>query len=116
LELRMSTDKPNIQGEGDYESARRYDEATKRFVDEGKVGPAAQRARTDDPAEKAELERAEEAGRARAKEEDRLLDPRSGGRPSAGDAGRVQQEGGRAATQGGDRPDGGGGEGGRGTA
>jgi hypothetical protein len=113
----MSTDKPNIQGEGDYESARRYDEATKRFVEEGKVGPAAQRARTDDPARTAELERAEQAGRARAKEEDRLLDPKAGGRTAAGEAGGdVGREGGRSGARDADRPDGGGGEGGRGAA
>ena len=104
----MSTDKPNIQGEGDYASARKYDEAAKRFVDEGKVGPAAERARTDDPGETAELERAEQAGRARAKEEDRLLDPSKGGHPAAGGgASGPQREGGRAAPPDDDRPDGG---------
>lgn len=66
---------PKIQGEGDYESARRYNEKTKEFIEEGKVGPAAERARTDDPAKAAELERAERAGRDRAKEEDPLLRP-----------------------------------------
>jgi hypothetical protein len=66
---------PKIQGEGDYESARRYNEKTKEFVEDGKVGPAADRARTDDPAESAELERAERVGRDRAKEEDPLLRP-----------------------------------------
>ena len=78
----MGTDKPNIQGEGDYASARRYDEATKRFVEEGRVGPAAQRARTDDPVENAELERAEDAGRARAKAR-RARVPRDTGRSGA---------------------------------
>jgi hypothetical protein len=91
----MSTNEPKVQGEGDYESARRYDESAKRFVEEGKVGPAAERARTDDPAERADLERAEQAGRERAREEDRLL-----------------REGGSQASSG-ERPDGGGGEGGR---
>jgi hypothetical protein len=97
------TKRPNIQGEGDHESARRYDEAAKRFVEEGKVGPAAERARTDDPAEKADLQRAEDAGRARAKEEDRLLHKgaaasRTGGQvgtPGAQDAGGGERPGGR---------------------
>jgi len=75
----MSTDRPNIQGEGDYESGKRYDEATKRFVEQGKVKPAAEKARTDDPAELADLERAEQAGRERAKEEDPLLRRGPGG-------------------------------------
>ena len=111
----MGTDKPNIQGEGDYASARRYDEATKRFVEEGRVGPAAQRARTDDPVENAELERAEDAGRARAKEEDRLLDPDATPRARPGaaadEAGAAPREGARQASR--DRPAGGSGEGGR---
>jgi hypothetical protein len=66
---------PKIQGEGDYESARRYNEKTKDFVEEGKVGPAAEKAKTDDPSKTAELERAERAGRERAKGEDPLLHP-----------------------------------------
>ena len=102
----MGTDRPNIQGEGDYESARKYDEATKRFVEQGKVGPAAERARTDDPAENAELERAEQSGRARAKEEDRLLDPQRG-TPGAGGAPRADGGGAggrRPGPDDGDRP------------
>jgi hypothetical protein len=79
----MSNDTPKVQGEGDYESARKYEDATKRFVDAGKVKPAAERARTDDPAELADLERAEQAGRARAKEEDPLLRPDAGGMGAA---------------------------------
>ena len=66
---------PKVQGEGDYESARRYNEKTKDFVEHGKVGPAADKARTDDPAKSADLEKAEREGRERAKEEDPLLHP-----------------------------------------
>lgn len=66
---------PKVQGEGDYESARRYNEKTKEFVEQGKVGPAADKARTDDPAKSADLEKAEREGRERAKEEDPLLHP-----------------------------------------
>lgn len=79
----MGTNGPDIQGEGDHASARRYDEAARRFVDEGRVGPAAERARSEDPATLAENERAEAAGRARMREEDPLL---HGGPEAASDA------------------------------
>jgi hypothetical protein len=59
-------------GEGNHEADRRYRDATKRFIDEGKVEPAAKNARhaIDDDKERAELEKAEELGRARAAEHD----------------------------------------------
>lgn len=56
------------QGEGDRESARRYNADVKEFVQTGKVDEAARRAGEQDPAEG---KAAEEAGKARAKE----LDP-----------------------------------------
>jgi len=57
-------------GEGNRAADRRYRDATKRFIDEGKVEPAADEAReaVEDEAQRAELERAEEAGRKRAAE------------------------------------------------
>ncbi len=59
--------KDQVQGEGDRESAKRYNEATREFVEEGKVGKA------PDPAGQPEeaSEWAEREGKARAKE----LDP-----------------------------------------
>lgn len=56
------------QGEGDRESAKRYNEEQKEFVESGKVEQ-----RRDDRAnlsesEKQELEKAEEAGKSHAKE------------------------------------------------
>jgi hypothetical protein len=72
---RQAMSDPKVQGEGDYESARRYNEKTKEFVEEGKVGPAADKARTDDPAKAAELEQAERQARERSKGEDPLLHP-----------------------------------------
>lgn len=84
----MSTDRPNIQGEGDYESGKRYDEATKRFVEQGKVGPAAEKARTDDPAELADLERSEREGRERARGEDPQLRRGTGGQPGGKSGGK----------------------------
>jgi hypothetical protein len=58
---------PHIQGEGDKEAAREYNEATREFVESGKVEEAAKRAADQDPTE---AERAEEAGLERAKEKD----------------------------------------------
>lgn len=60
--------KPRNQGEGDRESAKRYNEKTKKFVESGKVEEAARNAGKGD---KQAMERAERAGKDRAKE----LDP-----------------------------------------
>jgi hypothetical protein len=60
--------KPRNPGEGDRESAKRYNEKTRKFVESGKVEEAARNAAKGD---KQEMERAEQAGKARAKE----LDP-----------------------------------------
>jgi hypothetical protein len=60
-------DKPRNQGEGDRESAERYNEDTREFVESGQVDEAARKAEEQDPAEG---EKAEEAGRERAKEVD----------------------------------------------
>jgi hypothetical protein len=57
----------NNQGEGDRESAARYNEATQDFVKSGKVKGAAKRAAGQDPREAEESER---EGRKHAKEED----------------------------------------------
>lgn len=61
------SDKPKIQGEGDIESARRYNEKTREYVKSGKVEEAARKAGKGDPKE---MEKAEEAGKERAKEFD----------------------------------------------
>ena len=55
------------QGEGDRESARRYNEDVRAFVESGKVKEAAEQAKGQDPAE---AEAAEKAGKERAKEFD----------------------------------------------
>jgi hypothetical protein len=64
-------DKPKVQGEGDRESAKRYNEDTQEFVESGKVDEAARRAGEGD---KEEMERAEKAGKDRAKEFDPAVD------------------------------------------
>ena len=64
-------DKPRNQGEGDRESAKRYNEDTQEFVESGKVEEAAKKAGQGD---KKEMERAEQAGKDRAKELDPAVD------------------------------------------
>ena len=62
------TDRPDkMQGEGDKASARKYNEATRDFVESGKVEDAAEQAGGQDPAE---AEQAEKSGRERAREQD----------------------------------------------
>lgn len=60
-------DKSGNQGEGDRESARRFNNAEQEFVKSGKVEKAARKAGKGD---KAEMERAEKTGKERAKEFD----------------------------------------------
>lgn len=59
-----------VQGEGDYEAARRFNEAEAEFVKAGRVPDAADKAAPRSLEEKEEMERAEQRGRQRAKEED----------------------------------------------
>lgn len=66
--------KSEVQGEGDYKAARRYNEATREFVSEENVDAAAREAMPQSANEQEQLERAEQAGRQRAKDEDPLLD------------------------------------------
>ncbi|HZA94537.1 MAG TPA: hypothetical protein VE421_00240 [Burkholderiaceae bacterium] len=63
-----------VQGEGDYKAARRYNEATREFVKEEDVSEAARDAEPQDAREEQQMEHAEQAGRERAKDEDPLLD------------------------------------------
>jgi len=55
------------QGEGDREAAENYNEATREFVQSGKVEKAAERAAEQDPREAG---RSEREGREHAREED----------------------------------------------
>lgn len=74
----MADDQPKtkteVQGEGDYKAARRYNEATRQFVKEEDLTEAARDAEPQSAGEEQQLERAEQAGRQRAKDEDPLLD------------------------------------------
>ncbi len=66
--------KPKVQGEGDYDAARHYNDKTREFAQSGKVDEAARAAEPQTREQAQELERAEAAGKARAKEEDPNLD------------------------------------------
>lgn len=62
------------QGEGDKESARKYNEEAEAFAKSGKVTKAARDAKDAlDGSEGAELKQAENAGKARSKGEDPQL-------------------------------------------
>jgi len=71
----MSTtpDKDQVQGEGDYEAARRYDKASREFAQSGKVEPAARDAAPEDAREADELARAEDEGKSHSKGEGPLV-------------------------------------------
>jgi hypothetical protein len=61
---------PDLQGEGNYDATRRYDKATRDFVQSGKVDEAARAARPHSPEEAEELKRAEREGQSHSKGED----------------------------------------------
>ena len=62
-----------VQGEGDYEAARRYRKRTTEFLENNDVEKAAVRAAPSSRAEAEGLAAAEAAGRKRAKGEDPAL-------------------------------------------
>jgi len=70
----QSKTKDDVQGEGDYKAARRYNEATREYVKGEDVAEAARDAEPQSAGEEQQMERAEQAGRQRAKDEDPLLD------------------------------------------
>ena len=58
----MMTKPDKVQGEGNYEAAKEYNDATRKFVQSGKVEAAAPGAAPKTPAEAAEMKAAEAAG------------------------------------------------------
>lgn len=62
-----NTEKPNIQGEGDYDAARRYRKEVKEFLDTTDVDKAAHEAAPRSPDEHREMDEAERAGRKHSK-------------------------------------------------
>lgn len=65
----MSDTDARIQGEGDYEAAKRYDKSTREFVESGKVRAAAEAAKPADKREAAKLLVAERKGLSHSKGE-----------------------------------------------
>ena len=63
--------KQNVYGEGNYEASRRYYDATKKFVESGRVDAAAREASTKTPAEAVEMLPAKESALLRAKGKNR---------------------------------------------
>jgi hypothetical protein len=59
--------KGGVQGEGNYEAAREFNEAERKFVASGKVAAAARAAAPKSEAERQEMIAAEEEGKRRAK-------------------------------------------------
>lgn len=62
-----ANDRDRVQGEGNYDAAKEFNDAEEAFVKSGKVEKAAGKAQPSSPADEEELRRAEQAGRARAK-------------------------------------------------
>jgi hypothetical protein len=59
-----------VQGEGDYESAKKFDDDEAAFVKSGRVDQAARDAEPKSQAEADEMKKAEEVGKSRSKGED----------------------------------------------
>jgi hypothetical protein len=62
-----------MQGEGNYEAARKFDEDERKFVESGKVDAAARAAAPRSEAERQQMLAAEREGKSRAKGEDPAL-------------------------------------------
>jgi hypothetical protein len=70
----MSNDKQDgMQGEGDYQSARKFNELERKFVASGRVAAAARAAAPTSESERQEMIEAEQKGKRRAKGEDPAL-------------------------------------------
>ena len=67
----------NVHGEGNYAASRQYDDATKRYVEAGRVEDAARAAAPRSEAEARDMAAAEAAGKRRAKGEDPALERRA---------------------------------------
>ena len=74
VENTTDTRSDELQGEGNYEAARRYNEATREHARSGNVEREAREAKPKSADEARDLERAEQEGRSHASEEDPLLD------------------------------------------
>lgn len=78
-----NADKPQVQGEGDYEAARRYRKDVHDFVESADIDKAAHDAAPRSPDEQREMTEAERAGKSHSKagkEKDMSLAPEKGTR------------------------------------
>ncbi len=65
--MKSVKDDPALQGEGNYTAARRVRKSTEKFVDAGRVEPAARAAKPQNDAQAQEMLRAEKEGLAKAR-------------------------------------------------
>lgn len=63
----VERDDAELQGEGNYEAARRHRASLKRFMDKGQVDAAAQAAAPKNPEDKRAMKAAEKAGLSRGR-------------------------------------------------
>jgi hypothetical protein len=75
-DVRGQQSQQNVHGEGNYAASRQYDEATKQYVQAGRVDAAARAAAPNSEAEAREMDAAEAEGKRRAKGEDPALNRR----------------------------------------
>jgi hypothetical protein len=68
---KLMSKKDQVQGEGDYKSAKKFDKAERDFVKSGGVEKAAHKAEPKSDEEAREMLRAEEIGRSHSKGEDK---------------------------------------------
>lgn len=89
--MKNNPDKSKIQGEGDYASAKKFDDAERAFAESGKVEKAAKNAAPRNAQEEAEMRKAEAEGRSHAKgmknvnKSDDLTPGRKPGKDATGD-------------------------------
>ena len=60
-------DQDKEHGEGNYKASKEYNDATKKFVESGKVDAAAEKAKPKNEQEAREMDDAEKAGKSHAK-------------------------------------------------
>ena len=74
----------NVHGEGNYEASRKYNEATRKFAESGKVDKAARDAAPTSDADALQMAAAEAEGKRHAKGEDPALKRRPAPEGEAG--------------------------------
>ena len=67
----MTKPQDKEHGEGNYKATQDYNDATKKFIDSGKVDDAAQKAKPKSAEEARQMTQAEQEGKSHAKGEDR---------------------------------------------